>query len=192
MGQRRRAFDRIWRLIKLRLLVPLMRSRHTASYSARGTAIGLAWAFTPTVGIQMPLVLATWLIARRLFRWDFSLILGLAWTWTTNVFTALPCYYLFYVTGRTMLGRWDEISGYQRFLDLWHGFFRDDQTVEQQVAAMFDVLVKDWGLAMWVGCIPWSALVAFLGYRWSLKFIDAYRHAREHRRIHRHHQRSGE
>ena len=134
------------------------------------------------VGIQMPIVLVTWLIAKRVFRWDFSLILGLAWTWTTNVFTALPCYYVFYVTGRTMLGRWDEVSGYQRFLDLWHGFFREGQTLEQQVVTMFDVLVKDWGVAMWVGCIPWSALVAFLGYRWSLKFIHAYRHAREHRR----------
>jgi uncharacterized protein (DUF2062 family) len=180
-------WDRLARLVKFRLVVPLMRNRHTPEYSARGTAIGLAWAFTPTVGIQMPIVLVTWLIAKRLFRWDFSLILGLAWTWTTNVFTALPCYYLFYVTGRTMLGRWDEISGYQRFLDLWHGFFRDDQTLEQQVAAMFDVLVKDWGLAMWIGCLPWSALVAFLGYRWSLKFIHAYRHAREHRRHQRHH-----
>jgi uncharacterized protein (DUF2062 family) len=152
-------WDRLARLVKFRLVVPLMRSRHTPEYSARGTAIGLAWAFTPTVGIQMPLVLVTWLIARRFPRWDFSLLLGLAWTWTTNVFTALPCYYLFYVTGRTMLGRWDQ------------------------------VLVKDWGIAMWVGCIPWSALTAFLGYRWSLKFIHAYRHAREHRRHLRHQRR---
>jgi uncharacterized protein (DUF2062 family) len=187
MHPRRPGFwDRLARLVKFRLVVPLMRSRHTAAYSARGTAVGLAWAFTPTVGIQMPLVLITWLIARRFLRWDFSLILGLAWTWTTNVFTALPCYYLFYITGRAMLGRWDEVSGYARFLDLWHSFFRDDQTLEQQVATMFDVLVKDWGIAMWVGCLPWSALVAFLGYRWSLKFIHAYRHAREHRRQKRH------
>jgi len=183
MPQRGSGFwNRLARAVKFRLVVPLMRSRHTPEYSARGTAIGLAWAMTPTVGIQMPLVLVTWLIARRFPRWDFSLILGLAWTWVTNVFTALPCYYLFYVTGRTMLGRWDEDSGYERFLDLWHGFFRDDQTLDQQVAAMFDVLVRDWGIAMWVGCIPWSALLAFLGYRWSLKFIHAYRHAREHRR----------
>ena len=174
-------WDRLERLVKYRLLIPLKRSRHTPEYSARGTAVGLAWAFTPTVGIQMPVVFATWLIARRLFRWDFSLILGLAWTWTTNVFTALPCYYVFYVTGRVLLGRWDQVSGYRHFLDLWQRFFAADQTLEQQVVAMFDVVIKDWGLAMWVGCIPWSALTAFLGYRWSLKFIQAYRRAREHR-----------
>jgi uncharacterized protein (DUF2062 family) len=192
MRRRRRDFwSRVARAVKFRLVVPLMRSRHTPEYSAWGTAIGLAWAFTPTVGIQMPLVLITWLLARRVFHWDFSLILGLAWTWATNVFTALPCYYLFYVTGRALLGRWDEVSGYEQFLALWHGFFRDDQTIEQQVAAMFDVLVRDWGLAMWVGCMPWSALVAFLGYRWSLKFIHAYRHAREHRRVERHRRRHG-
>jgi hypothetical protein len=182
-------WDRVARLAKFRLVVPLMRSRHTPEYSAAGTAIGLAWAMTPTVGIQMPLVLVTWLISRGVFRRDFSLLLGLAWTWVTNVFTALPVYYLFYVTGRYMLGRWDQVSGYERFIRLWRGFFRDDQTLEQQMAAMFDMFVRDWGLAMWVGCIPWSALTAFLGYRWSLKFIHAYRHAREHRRHVRHEKR---
>ncbi|HVZ00899.1 MAG TPA: DUF2062 domain-containing protein [Dongiaceae bacterium] len=181
MGRRRDFWDRAARLVRFRLVVPLMRSRHPPEYSARGTAVGLAWAFTPTVGIQMPIVLATWLVARRVFRWDFSLILGLAWTWATNVFTALPCYYVFYVTGRLLLGRWDDVSGYERFLALWRGFFSEGQTLEQQVVAMFDVVVRDWGLAMWVGCIPWSALVAFLGYRWSLKFIHAYRRTREHR-----------
>ena len=64
MGQRRRNFDRIARLIKLRLVVPLMRSQHPPEYTAWGTAIGLAWAFTPTPGIQMGLVFVTWLQSR--------------------------------------------------------------------------------------------------------------------------------
>src|SRR5690349_9637219 len=68
MGQRRRYFQRIWRLIKLRLLVPLMRSPHPPEYTAWGTAVGLAWAFTPTPGIQMLLVLATWMVGRT-FHW---------------------------------------------------------------------------------------------------------------------------
>lgn len=191
MRKRNGIWNRLARAAKYRLVVPLMRSRHTPEYSALGTAIGLGWAFTPTIGVQMPLVFLTWLIARR-FNRDFSLILGLAWTWATNVFTALPLYYLFYVTGRSMLGRWGDISGYHRFLILWQGFFREDQTFEQQLAAMFDVLVKDWGVAMWIGCIPWTALVAFLGYRWSLKFIRAYRHARHNRAVRRHAKRHGE
>ena len=174
-------WDRLARLVKFRLVIPLMRSRHTPEYSARGTAVGLAWAFTPSVGIQMPLVFATWILCRRLFKWDFSLILGLAWTWTTNVFTALPCYYVFYLTGQVLLLRWHDLSGYQSFLNLWHGAFTANQSLADQVRTMFEVLVLDWGLAMWVGSFPWSALMAFLGYRWSLKFIHAYRHAREER-----------
>jgi hypothetical protein len=180
-GDRFGLWDRLARLAKLRLLVPLQRSRHRPEYSARGTAIGLAMACTPAVGIHMLLVFVLWLMARRLFRWDFSLILGLAWTWACNVFTLLPSYYLFYATGRVLLGHWDDISGYGRFRMLWHGIFNPDQTIADRLAALFEVLVRDWGLAMWVGCLPWSMLVALLGYWWSLRFIQAYRRARHER-----------
>src|SRR3569833_3160500 len=114
MGQRRRYFDRVLRLIKLRLVVPLMRSRHPPEYTAGGTAVGLAWAFTPTPGIQMALVFVTWLIARRVFQAQFSLVLGMAWTWASNVFTGPPVLYLSYVTGQVM-GRWHDITGYRSF-----------------------------------------------------------------------------
>ncbi len=174
-------WHRLARLIRYRLVIPLMRSRHSPEYSARGTAIGLAWAFTPSVGIQMPLVFVTWLAMRRFFKWDFSLILGLAWTWTTNVFTAVPCYYVFYLTGQILLGHWSDLSGYQRFRDLWLQAFHGDQSLWEQLRIMADVIILDWGLAMWLGSLPWAALMAWLGYRYSLKFIRAYRCAREER-----------
>jgi len=186
MGQRRRAFNRAWRLIKLRLLVPLMRSQHPPEYAAGGTAVGLAWAFTPTPGIQMALVFATWVIARRFFQAHFSLVLGVAWTWASNVFTGPPVLYLSYVTGQVMLGRWDDITGYQSFIDLWQSAFSTDQPLTQQLMTALKMAIRDWGLAIWIGCLPWCALFGVLGYRWSLKFIHAYRHAREHRRQKRH------
>ncbi|MDS4071718.1 MAG: DUF2062 domain-containing protein, partial [Defluviicoccus sp.] len=99
------AWRRLGRLIHLRLIVPLKRSRHSPEFTARGTAIGLFWAFTPLVGIQMHLVFLTWLCMRPT-RWRFNLLVGVAWTWVTNVLTMWPCYYVFYVTGRLMLGDW--------------------------------------------------------------------------------------
>jgi uncharacterized protein (DUF2062 family) len=178
MGYRRRFLQRIWRAIKLKLLVPLMRSTHPPGYTAAGTAVGLAWAFTPTPGIQMLLVFLTWVVARRLFGLDFHLLLGMAWTWISNVFTGPPVLYLSYVTGQIMLGRWHNISGYGSFQALWGGLLAEDQPFIEQVKAALDVFVKDIGLAIWVGCLPWCVLLGVLGYHWSLKFIIAYRHAR--------------
>jgi uncharacterized protein len=181
MGQRRRYLKRISRLIKLRLLVPLMRSRHPPEYSAWGTAIGLAWAFTPTPGIQMGLVLATWLIARHFFKWHFSLVLAAAWTWASNIFTGPPVLYISYVTGQLLLGRWDNISGYHSFIWLWESAFATDQPLQEQLMAALKMAIRDWGLAIWLGCIPWCALLGVLGYYWSLRFINAYRQARVRR-----------
>ncbi len=180
MGQRRRYLQRIWRLIKLRLLVPLMRSQHPPEYAAWGTAIGLAWAFTPTPGIQMGLVFATWVVARY-FHFHFSLVLGAAWTWASNIFTGPPVLYISYVTGQIMLGRWDNITGYQTFIHLWDNAFSTDQPLTQQIMIALKMMIRDWGLAIWIGCIPWCALLGVLGYYWSLRFIIGHRHRKARR-----------
>jgi uncharacterized protein (DUF2062 family) len=185
MGQRRRTWNRIARLIKLRLLVPLMRSQHPPEYTAWGTAVGLAWAFTPTPGIQMALVLVTWLIART-FHWHFSLVLGAAWTWASNIFTGPPVLYLSYVTGQVLLGRWDNITGYHSFTWLWESAFATDQPLLQQVMTALKIAIRDWGLAIWIGCLPWCALLGVLGYYWSHRFVIAHRHGRARRLARRH------
>lgn len=180
MGQRRRYWKRIARLIRLRLVIPLMRSQHPPEYAAWGTAVGLTWAFTPTPGIQMVLVLATWLIARY-FHWHFSLVLGAAWTWASNIFTGPPVLYISYVTGQVLLGRWDNITGYHSFIWLWEGAFATDQPLHLQLMAALKMAIRDWGLAIWIGCLPWCVLLGVLGYHWSLRFIIAHRHARARR-----------
>jgi hypothetical protein len=43
------------------------------------------------------------------------------------------------------------------------------------------VVVLEWGLAMWVGSIPWAALAGWIGYRLALRFVTAYRLARARR-----------
>ena len=51
--------------------------------------------------------------------------------------------------------------------------FTDDMTVWQNLVAMFDILVKDWGSAMFIGAVPWMMIVStvgyFLSYRYALK-----------------------
>ncbi len=171
-GKRRKqgVWNRLVRLSRYRLIVPILRSKHPPEYTARGVAVGLAWAMTPLVGIQMYLVFMTWLIARKLFKWDSSLIVGLAWTWVTNVFTMVPTYYVFYITGQVMLGNWDDISGYKSFANAYLQTFDADMSTWETIQMYTVMIVKDWGVAMAVGSLPWAALGGWVGYRFGLVY----------------------
>lgn len=185
-GTKPTAWQRLLRITRYRLVIPLMRSRQSPEHNARGTMIGLFWAFTPSVGIQMPLVLLTWIVARRVFRWDFNLVLGLAWTWVTNAFTALPCYYLFYLTGQILFGHWSRLSGFDGFAAQWHAAFVPGESIHDQVLSLGQMLLMDWGITMLVGSLPWGILFGAIGYRYSLRFTRAYRRARAERMARRH------
>ena len=165
-------WERIKRLLRLKLIVPLLRSPHPPEYKARGVAIGLMWAMTPLVGIQMWLVLMTWLTARKLFKWDFSLGLGLAWTWVTNVFTMVPCYYLFYVTGQILQGKFHSISGYENLARIIRSTFLSDLSFVDEWLLFFKLLAKDWGISMALGCLPWMAVMTIVGYYMTIGFEE--------------------
>ena len=52
-------WKRFVRMLRFRLVIPLKRSQESVDYIARGVAVGLAWAMTPLVGIQMTTVFLT-------------------------------------------------------------------------------------------------------------------------------------
>ena len=133
--------------------------------------LGVAWAMTPTVGIQMPIVLASWIIARKLFNWDFSLVNGLAWTWLSNVFTLLPLYYVFFLTGQLLLGRFDDLTGYDRFLVLMNGVQNISLSDWTSLLDWFSTILKGWGVSMLIGSIPWALVSGWIAYIWSLAFV---------------------
>lgn len=170
------------RLIRLRLVIPVLRSHHPPEHSARGVMIGLMWAMTPLVGIQMMAVLGTWFVASRLFSWHFSLVLGLAWTWITNAFTILPFYYAYYVTGQLMLGHWDDVTGFESFVALWEGTFGADLGFWAALYAYVVDIVAGWGLPLVVGSIPWVVVSGVLGYWLSLRISRRSAAARAERR----------
>ena len=180
---------RLSRLLRYYLIIPLHRSRHSPEYTARGVLIGLMIAFTPTVGIQIPLVAVLWAGFRALHpNWDFSLIVAMAWTWVTNVFTVPPVYYCFFVTGRVLLGHHDRIPGYRAFASqiassLEHGDGLIAATVHSGIN-----LMTAFGLPLFIGSLPWALVIGIFGYIWSLKFVRHHRKVREERR-HRRHQR---
>lgn len=74
------------------------REPHEVHELALATAIGLFWALTPLIGIQMFLVAGTWALVRP-FGVRFYLPLAVALVWITNPITMPPAYYTFYITG---------------------------------------------------------------------------------------------
>jgi len=159
------------KLIYQKLIEPIIHSKHSAVYKARGVAVGLGWAMTPLVGVQMPLVALTWMILKK-FKYHFSLPLALAWTWVTNVVTLAPVYYVFYITGQIMRFNFNDITGYQSLENLITEVFISDIPFLEQLKAFFNLFFIDWGISMFLGCVPWVIVSVFLGYRLTLRFEE--------------------
>ncbi len=170
-------WERLGRLSRLKLLIPLKRSPHSAEYSARGVGVGMFWALTPLVGVQMPLCLLTWLILKPFQQFQFSLVISFAWTWVSNVFTMLPMYYFFYVSGRIMMGSWDDITGYDTFLSTWDAAFTGNG-FWQGVLELLALLAAELGIAMAVGCLPYAIIGGWVSYHLSLKYVRRRRQKR--------------
>ena len=166
-------FQNMLRLLKYRLIIPLLRSEKPVQYKAKGVAVGLAWALTPLVGIQMWLVFVTWLIWKKISKEGFSLTLALAWTWVTNVFTLVPVYYIFYVTGQLLQGHFSDISGYDNLRSIIADTFFAEYGFWEKWGLFFKLLVKDWGFSMFVGCLPWIVIGYVSGYYFTMAFEKA-------------------
>ncbi|MDA1098488.1 MAG: DUF2062 domain-containing protein [Proteobacteria bacterium] len=169
------------RLLRLRLVIPVLRSPAAADYTARGVFVGLLVAMTPTVGFQMLIVAGIW-AAVRLLRpaWDFNVVVGMLWTWLTNVFTAPPIYYLFLLTGEAMLGRWGDAGGYAMFSDRLVELLQTDASFLESLWIYAVGIFDAWGVPMLLGCVPWAFGSAFLGYWWSLRLVQRFRERRRH------------
>jgi uncharacterized protein (DUF2062 family) len=144
------------------------------------------WALTPLVGIQMYLCLMTWAFAKPVRNFRFSLVIACAWTWVTNVFTMLPIYYVFYATGQVMRGEWDNITGYETFLNSWHAAFTDGAGLWRATLDLLELLALEVGLSMGIGCLPYAVIGGWLSYKLSLKYIRRRRRRNLEKRIKEH------
>ena len=101
-----------------KVIVPMRWRNKNPAYLARSNAIGMGLAFAPFPG-QVPVVLALWVLLRRT-KYRFSLAISVAWTFISNVFTNLPLFYLYYLTGAYL--RQDETAfSYAELKDMFVG-----------------------------------------------------------------------
>jgi hypothetical protein len=178
-------WNRLYRLLRLRLVIPLLRARHSPGYTARGVAIGMLVAMTPTVGVQMAICAIIWAIIKALRpKWDFNVIVAMAWTWVTNVFTLAPIYYVFLLTGELMMGHWGDAGGYEVFTARLSELLSQDASWYEALWVYAVEIFTAWGVPMFLGSIPWAIATAWLSYRWSLKLSTSV-HARRQRRAER-------
>jgi len=182
--ERRGLVTNLGRLTRMRLIVPLKRGQAPAEHVARGVAVGLAVAFTPTVGVQLVLVLLIWMLAKAAGpRFHFHAISAFAWVWITNIFTIGPIYYGFLLTGQLMLGRFDELGGIgldQFTAQLTAIASADTGFVEALwvgTLTLFDI----WGIPLFLGSVPWAIFFSWIGYVWSKRFIERFRARRAQR-----------
>lgn len=172
-GVRRRsrsAIERLRRLIRYKLIIPVFRSPHPPEYTARGVAIGVLWGLTPLMGFQTAGILSTWLLIRTLTGRDSSVVQALIWVWVNNPITMIPMYYVFYVTGLWMTGTSGSLGGYDAFVALWQ-----QSEAEPTFVARIALLARVVGVALVAGCVPYALAGSWISYHWALGIARARR-----------------
>lgn len=91
-------WQKIKKYIDNKIVRPFRDSKKPTSEIAKGAMIGMFWAMTPLVGIQMTLVTINWVLF-RIFKIRFSIPIAMAMVWLSNPITMGPLYYMFYMIG---------------------------------------------------------------------------------------------
>lgn len=174
VGRRRRRtqLQGLLRSLRYRLVIPVFRSPHSPEYTARGVANGVFWGLTPTVGLQTIEIGAAWLVGRKLFGLDSSLLQAYIWAWVNNPVTMIPLYYTYYVTGLWLLGDSTASTGYAGFVDVW------TSATALGWWTGFVAILRAIGEPLFLGSVPYVGVGTLLAYRWSVRVLR-----RRHQRL---------
>lgn len=132
---------------------------------AMGVALGLFFTFTPFLGAQMVLVVASaWLLGA-------NKVVGVPLVWISNPATFVPIYYPCYRIGRWLLGEPGMGSQWWRQLAFPpEGVWAATQFYWSRVLEIFAPLI--------LGCLVVAIPIALAGYLATREFISRHRAAR--------------
>ena len=154
----------IARLLDQRLIRPLLRIEDTAESVAMGVAVGLFIALTPTVGIQMFLMLA---IGTALI-WcgiPCNRLAGVIMCWVSNPFTFIPMYYTDYRLGALLLQQ--PVISYYEF----QSKIPAEGSWSEILSAVAQVGIVDLGIPMWLGSLVLATTISIPSYPITLRFL---------------------
>ncbi len=129
-------------LIVERIVDPIKRAQGSPASVARGSALGMWIALTPTVGIQMAIVAVLGLPLRA------NIPVALALVWISNPVTVPGLYFIFYWIGAALLGTSPE--SFSEMKGLFTGGFQSVMVGE--VSVVDSLLVFGWDI-VWPMCL---------------------------------------
>ena len=164
------------KLVYNRFILPIIQSTGSMRQVNWGVAIGVFFALTPTVGVQMYTVALLWAFCRYVLNTNFNLTVALAMVWISNPLTMIPLYYLFLVSGYTAMSSEDKLS-FAHF-DSQLSAFNEMENAWDSVAGAFRFLILDLGWPMVVGSMFFAIPGAIISYWLSDYLLSRYRQQR--------------
>jgi uncharacterized protein (DUF2062 family) len=129
---------------------------------ALGIAIGVFTTFTPTVGLQMMIVVfLAWLLGA-------NKVVGIPLVWITNPVTIVPIFYSCYRVGQMVLGHQDV------GLHWWAKLSERPEQWWPRVHFYWDRFMEI-ALPLWVGSLSIALLLGYISYYISYYAISGYR-----------------
>ncbi len=129
---------------------------------ALGAAIGMFVMLTPTLGVQMIIVVfLAWLLRA-------NKVVGLPIVWISNPATAVPIYYSCYWLGRTLLNR-------PRIARSWWAELAQPPEEWADAITFYWDKFTDVAAPLWTGCIIVGLAAGYLTYVVVYRVVVAYR-----------------
>ena len=160
-------------LLYKKLIRPITRSEGSIRQVSWGVGIGVFFALTPTVGIQMYAVALIWALCRYIHNTHFNLPVAIAMVWISNPLTMIPLYYLFLVSGYAFLETQEKLS---------FALFEKELSSFSQMESAWDSIVEatrfliiDLGWPMVVGSLFFAIPGAILSYWITAYLLKRYR-----------------
>lgn len=129
---------------------------------ALGVAIGLFVTFTPTLGIQMVLILLLAWLCRA------NLVIGLPVTWVSNPLTIWPIYYACYKVGTFVVGG-------DRVNRAWWEQLKDPPDGWISAISFYWERLMTVASPLWVGCLIVATLIGIASYIATYRLVVWYR-----------------
>ena len=155
------------------LLRTILMLDDTSHSIALGTAIGMAIGLSPTVGIQMILVMVTAWLTKPLFR--FNRVAGLITVYISNPITVAPIYFFLYWVG-TFFGGDLTLEHFSEILNVEH---YEGNWLERTWALLSTLFVEiGWPLVIGA-CIvaPIGGIVTYPSMLWLLQKYHGKKHS---------------
>ena len=182
---------KIIRQIERFIVYRILHADDTPHRLALGVGLGVFIAWTPTIGLQMVLVILLATICRA------NRPVGIPVVWITNPITAAPIYYINFRLGGYLLGLFGERATmeYEQLKEMLYGFHSFSHILSNLFNADFwgelFLLFRNISVELWVGSIILALFFGIISYIISYKVIIWYRthsprgrrfFARRHRR----------